>query len=98
MEFEVELTDQAEEQLLNLDKASQKKVIKDIEKFKALGKNAVDSRDLDKNLYEIRSNNIRSIYTYKNNRMIIIGLIFMKKSQKTPKRYIIQAKKNLELI
>lgn len=94
--FEIILCDEAEQQFNNLDKASYKKVFKDFEKFEKLGSRAVDSRDLTKDLWEIRTDDIRSYYFYTGTKIIIVGLIVFKKSQKAPKRFIEQAIRNIE--
>ena len=94
--FEIILSDEAEEQFNNLDKASYKKVFKDLEKFENLGSRAVDSRDLTKDLWEIRTDDIRIYYSYAGTKIIIVGLIVLKKSQKAPKRFIEQAIRNIQ--
>lgn len=94
--FEIILSDEAEKQFNNLDKNSYKKIFKDFLKFENLGSNAVDSRNLTKDLWEIRTDNIRSYYAYTGTKIIIVGLIVLKKSQKAPKRFIEQALRNIE--
>ena len=94
--FEIIFSDEAEGQFNNLDKVSYKKLFKDIEKFEKLGSRAVDSRDLTKDLWEIRTDNIRTYYSYTGTKIIIVGLIVLKKSQKTPKRFIEQAVRNIQ--
>jgi len=94
--FEIILSKEAEEQFNNLDKTLYKKVFKDFEKFENLGSKAVDSRDLTKGLWEIRTDNIRSYYSYVGTKIIIVGLIVLKKSQKAPKRFIEQAIRNIQ--
>jgi len=94
--FEIILSNEATEQFNSLDKVSYKKIFKDFEKFEQLGSKAVDSRDLGKDLWEIRTDNIRSYYTYTGTKIIIVGLIVVKKSQKAPKRFIDQAIRNIQ--
>ena len=94
--FEIIFSDEAREQFYNLDKVSYKKVFKDFEKFEKLGSRSVDSRDLTKGLWEIRTDNIRSYYSYAGNKIIIVGLIVLKKSKKAPKRFIEQAIWNIQ--
>ena len=45
---------------------------------------------------EIRTDNIRSYYSYVGTKIIIVGLIILKKSQKAPKRFIEQAIRNIQ--
>jgi len=47
-------------------------------------------------LFEIKVDNVRAYFKYIDNRIIIIGLIVLKKSQKAPKRFIEQAIRNIE--
>jgi len=94
--FEIILSNEAQEQFNNLDKTSYKKVFKDLEKFEKLGNRAINSRDLAKGLFEIRTDNIRSYYSYAGNKIIIVGLIILKKSQKAPQRFIEQAIRNIQ--
>lgn len=94
--FEIFLTHEAEEQFNNLDRVSYKKVAKDYVKFEELGHKAVNSRDLGKGLWEIKSDNVRSYYSYTGTKIVIVGLVVLKKTQKAPKRYIEQAVSNIE--
>lgn len=94
--FEIILSEEAKEQFYKLDKISYKKVFKDFEKFEKLGSEAVDSKNLTKGLWEIRTDNIRTYYSYAGNKIIIVGLIVLKKSQKAPKRFIEQAIRNIQ--
>lgn len=57
-----------------------------------LGREGVTSRPLDKEgLFEMKCDKIRIYFTYQDNRLIIIGLITLKKTQKAPPQYKIQA-------
>jgi phage-related protein len=94
--FKVIYTDEAYEQLKALEKPYRNKILKGIEIFKAVGKDARNSRDLKNGLYEIKSDNVRAYFKYYQNQIIIIGLVVLKKSQKSPDRYIQQAVRNIE--
>ena len=52
--------------------------------------------DLGNGLFELKPDNVRAYFKYIKNRIIIIGLIVLKKSQKAPRRYIEQAHRNIE--
>lgn len=92
--FEIIFSDEAIEQRDNLDKISRKKIVKAIRLFEEVGKIAGNSRNLD-DIWEIKADNVRAYFDYEGNKIVIIGLIVLKKSQKAPKRFIEQAKKIL---
>jgi phage-related protein len=96
--FEIIYCNEAIEQMSNLDRASYKKLLKDVEKFKSLGIGAVDTKNLTIGLWEMRTDNIRTYYAYEKDRIIIVGLVVLKKSQKAPKRYIEQAINNINKV
>ncbi len=62
--FEIIYCDEAIEQINNLDRALYKKLLKDIEKFRFLGINAVNTRSLSSGLWEMKTDNIRTYYAY----------------------------------
>ena len=89
------LVDEAIEQLNNLDKASRNKIIKAMRIFESEGENAKNSRILSDGLFEIKADNVRAYFKYFGDKIIIVGLIVLKKSQKAPKRFIEQAVRNI---
>ena len=95
--FQAEYTNEALKQIEELEYNNKKKRFKAINLFEYLGKNAKNSRDLSSNgLFEIKADNIRAYFKYFENKIIIIGLIVLKKTQKVPKRFILQAIKNID--
>ncbi len=95
--FTAEYTQEAINDLKGLDKQNQKRVFKSVMLFEILGKDGVNSRPLDKNgLFEIKSDKVRIYFMYQNNKVVIIGLITLKKSQKAPERYIKEAHSRIE--
>ncbi|OGI00582.1 MAG: hypothetical protein A2Y25_07495 [Candidatus Melainabacteria bacterium GWF2_37_15] len=97
MIFQVKLTKEAVEQLHDLDKSSRNKVLEEYRVIEEIGLEKItDKKQLEKGLYEIRTDNIRSLFGYRQKQIIIVGLIFVKKTQKTPKRFIEQAKRNID--
>ena len=95
--FQAEYTNEALKQIEELEYNNKKKIFKAINLFEYLGKNAKNSRDLSNNgLFEIKADNIRAYFKYFENKIIIIGLIVLKKTQKAPKRFILQAIKNID--
>lgn len=93
MKYKVFLTDEAKEDLSCLEKIEKKKVIKSINVVEQADIDAVNTRPLTRNLYEIKSDNVRSIYAYDKDQIIIIAVIFIKTTQKTPLKYIEKAEK-----
>lgn len=95
--FKAIFADEALEQLENLEKIYQKKAAKAIRIFENLGQTAKTSRNLD-DIWEIKADNIRIYFDYHEDKIIIIGLIVLKKSQKAPRKFIEQAKRNIEKV
>jgi phage-related protein len=89
--FETIYCDESLEQVKNLDKASRNKILRAITNFEILGTDAKNSRDLKNGLWEIKADNTRAYFKYYKDKIIIIGFITLKKSQKAPERYIQQA-------
>ena len=52
-------------------------------------------KHLQKEIFEIKSNELRSLFKYKAGAIIVIGVVFVKKTQKTPKDKIKLAIKRL---
>lgn len=96
MKYIVELADEAKEDFRSLDKSSQKKLTKDFEWIEEYDIGFVKIKHLEEELYEIITDNIRTLYGYKNNKVIIVAVIFLKKTQKTPKKFKEKAKKIIE--
>lgn len=94
--FIIVYADEALEQLTKLEIVSKKKIFRAIEVFKTLGKEARNSRDLGNGLWEIKADNVRAYFMYEQEKVIIIGLIALKKTRKAPKKFIDQAIKNIE--
>ena len=91
MKFDVYLTNEAQENLKQLEKIEQKKVLKAIDIIENVDIESVNTRPLTDKIYEIKTDNVRSLFTYAKNQIIIIALIFIKKTQKTPPKYIDKA-------
>ncbi|WP_405339525.1 type II toxin-antitoxin system RelE/ParE family toxin [Fibrobacter sp.] len=53
-------------------------------------------KHLQNKIFEIKSKELRSLFKYQEGRIIIIGVVFVKKSQKTPKDKIKLAKQRLK--
>lgn len=95
--YTAKYTPEAEKNLKNLDVQNIKRVLRTIAIFEALGRDGVNSRPLNKEgLFEIKCDKIRIYFMYSQNSIIIIGLIVLKKTQKAPERYKIEAMNNIK--
>ena len=56
----------------------------------------VKVKHLQKKIFEIKSNELRPLFKYKEGKIIVIGVIFVKKTQKTPKETIKLTEKRLK--
>lgn len=64
--------------------------------MKKQGLEYVRVRPLQKEIFEIKSNELRSLFKYKAGAIIVIGVVFVKKTQKNPKEKIKLAIKRLK--
>jgi len=94
--FTAEYTNEAIIQLSSLAKTDKKKILKAIAVFEQVGTDYKNINDLSNGLFEVKPDNVRAYFKYYKNKIIIIGFITIKKTQKAPKRYIEQALKNIE--
>ena len=94
--YTAEFTDEAIEQLKALDTDNQDKILAAIKSFEILGIKYKNINKLDFDLFEIKPSGVRAYFKYYKNRIIIVGLIVLKKSQKAPKRFMLQASRNIE--
>jgi phage-related protein len=95
-EFEAEFTKQALEQLEQLTNSDARKILKAINIFEQVGTKYKYINDLGNGLFELKPDKVRAYFKYAKNKIIIIGLIVLKKTQKAPSRYIEQAHKNID--
>ncbi len=96
MKFDVKLTENALQELNILEKADRNKVLKVFDIIINVDINAVNTKPLTSKIYEIKTDKVRCLYAYSNNRIIIVGVIFIKKTQKTPKTMIAKAENVLK--
>jgi len=97
-QFTAIFTDEAEKQLIELSEENQDKIAEAIRTFELVGRYYKNLNDLGDGLYEIKPKGVRAYFMYDTTqrRIIIIGLIVLKKTQKAPQRYIKQARANIE--
>lgn len=96
MKFEVILTQEARQELFSLDYQYQQPVKDDYTRIQNDGIQDVETKLLRDDIFEIKSGRVRSLYGYKEGKQVIVTVVFLKKSQKTPNKYIILAKERLE--
>lgn len=95
--FIAEYTKEALKQFSELDIDNQDKILSAIKSFEILGIKYKNINDLGNELFEIKPKGVRAYFQYdKERRIIIIGFITLKKTQKAPKRYIKQALENIK--
>ena len=98
MKFTIEKLPAAESEISALEQ-SQKDLLKnEYEKIEQQGIEFVKVKPLQKKVYEIKSNELRSLFKYKEGRIIVIGVVFVKKTQKISKETIKLAEKRLREI
>ena len=96
--FIAEYTPEAKEQLISLDDKYREKIVEAIRTFEFIGTAYKNINVLGKDIYEIKPQGVRAYFQYDTTRqrIIIIGFICLKKTQKAPLRFIAQAKKNIK--
>ena len=96
--FIAEYTPEAIKQFRELDEEYQDKILSAIKTFEYIGTKYKNLNDLGNGLFEIKPKDVRAYFQYDKTRrkIIIIGFITLKKTQKAPKRYIEQALRNIE--
>ena len=90
------MTEEAQKNLSDLQKNDHKKELEAIDIIENVDIGAVNTRPLTDKIYEIKTDNIRSLFAYTKKQIIVIALIFIKKTQKTPEKYIDKAIKILK--
>lgn len=96
MKFTVEKLPQAEAEIEALEKSQQDLLRNEYSKIETQGIEFVRVKPLQKDIFEIKSNELRSLFKYKAGKIIVIGVVFVKKTQKTPKDKIKLAKQRLK--
>lgn len=93
MKFIVVKTRKAKEDFEQLSPSQQNAAEKDYSIIEKRGIEFVKRRFLEDGIFEIKSGEVRSLFKFEENRIIIIGLIYIKKTQKIPKQILKLAKK-----
>lgn len=91
------LTDEAEEQLLDLSADDKETILEAIKAFELIGRDYKNLNTLGDKLFEIKPKGVRAYFMYHPNarKIIIVGFICLKTTKKAPLRYKEQARKNV---
>ena len=87
---------QAEAEINDLEESQQKMLNAEYRMIENQGIEFVRVKPIQKDIFEIKSNELRSLFKYTAGKIIVIGVVFVKKTQKTPKDKIKLAKKRLK--
>ena len=96
MKFKVEKLPQTEAEIKDLEESQQKLLSDKYTKIETQGIEFVRVKPIQKEIFEIKTNELRSLFKYKAGKIIVIGVVFVKKTQKTPKDKIKLAKQRLK--
>lgn len=94
--FKVEKLDAANREIAELSQEQQDLLKSEYSLIETKGIEHVRVKHLQNKIFEIKSKELRSLFKYQEGRIIIIGVVFVKKSQKTPKDKIKLAKQRLK--
>ena len=97
MKFAVKKISSVVAEINALEKEQQDVLKRDYEIIEKQGIEYVRVRPLQKEIFEIKSNELRSLFKYKAGAIIVIGVVFVKKTQRIPKD-LFSRKKNRSLL
>ena len=96
MVFRVEKLDVVNDEIAELPQEQQTLLDSDYKTIETLGIEFVRVKHLQDKIFEIKTKNLRSLFKYQEGKIIVIGVVFVKKSQKTPKDKIKLAKQRFK--
>jgi len=96
MKYTVKILPEAQDDMKKLERVQRNKLEIDYKTVQNVDIDAVIVNSLGDKLFEIKTSELRSIFEYRKEQIIVIAVIFIKKTQKTEKIYIKRAKKILE--
>ena len=96
MIFKIEKLNAVIEEISKLEQNQQDLLKIEFETIENKGIEFVKVKHLQNKIFEIKTKEIRSLFKYKSGKIILIGVVFVKKTQKTPKEIIKLAKKRLK--
>jgi len=91
--FQAVLIPQAKQQLLDLSPMHRSRIVTAIRVFEGVGTQYKNLNSLGNGLFEIKPSGVRAYFKYdpNRNRVIIVGFICLKKTQKAPAKFIQEA-------
>ena len=96
MKFKVTKLKQAEKEISKLTREQQKQLETDYNTISTKGIEFVKRRHLRGDVFEIKTNDIRSLFAYREDCVILVGLVYEKRTNKAPDYYIELAQKRLK--
>jgi len=94
--FKVEKHPAVEAEILSLEQPLQEILKSEYKKIENEGIEFVKVKLLRDKIFEIKSNELRSLFKYKEGKIIVVGVVFVKKTQKIPKKIMKLAEKRLK--
>lgn len=96
MVFKVVIGKEAKREIGSFQKSIQETLYRDYETIKKKGIEYVKVRHIQGKLFEIKSNEIRSLFTFQKERIVFVCVVFVKRTNKTPLKVIRTAKKRIK--
>ena len=96
MKFTVEKLPQAKAEIDSIEQYQKEMLEADYKKIQEQGIEFVRVKPIQKEIFEIKTNELRSLFKYFAGRIIVVGVVFVKKTKKTPKEKIKLAKQRLK--
>lgn len=96
IKFTVEKLPQAKAEIDSLEQSQKDMLEADYKKIQEQGIEFVRVKPIQKEIFEIKTNELRSLFKYAAGRIIVVGVVFVKKTKKTPKEKIKLAKQRLK--
>lgn len=94
--FKVEKLDAVNKEIAELSQEQQDLLKSEYNLIETKGIEFVRVKHLQSKFFEIKSKELRSLFKYQEGKIIVIGVVFVKKTQKTPKDKIKLAKQRLK--
>lgn len=85
MKFKVTKLEAVENEIKALEPAQQELLKSEYAKIENEGIEFVRVKPIQKKIFEIKSNELRSLFKYKEGQIIVVGIVFVKKTQKKSK-------------
>jgi len=95
MKYTVLILPEAQDDINKLERVQRNKLQIDYKTVQEVDIEAVIVNSLGNKLFEIKTNELRSLFEYRKGQIIVIAVVFIKKTQKTEEIYIKRAKKIL---